>query len=1012
MQRIKLDDDGEPVPDGSPSIAFWDGILAGIATASSSAFIGRAEELSRLSELLGRADHDQRAFGLIGGDAGVGKTRLLMELAHRAQRRGHRVLVGACVETGDVGLPYVPFVDAFRDLGAAPGEVELINELVGVVPNLARLLPLLASDGPSHLPRDKEFEQVELFGGIHSLLVGLSESSPLLVVIEDIHWADRSTRHLLAFLVRTLRSGRITIVASYRSDELHRRHPLRPLLGELTRMPDVERIELHPFTREELTEHLEALVGERVDVVALDRILARSEGNAFFAEELVAAGALRADVVLPDALADLLRDRIGALSENSQEILKVASVARRNVSHRLLVEASGRSETELEAGLREAIAGRIVVADPDSETYRFRHALMQEAVYGDLLPSERTRLHATYARLLAEKGSAAELAHHCLASHDLPGALVALVRAAAEATDVSAPAEALSHLTHAIALWERVPDAEAITGVDRTELFTRAADAAGNSAEFRRAVGFARQAVAAIDSERQPLRAAAAFERLGEHLYQLGAVDEGMDHFRQAMDLVPAEPPSALRARVVAGLARALSGARRYEEARKLCDEALATAKSVNSAEDEIHALITLAVLEQRHDNGAVARSLLNDAQKRAASIGARGQELRAQFSVGALELDFADLEAACRELDKSVALADRFGLAWSQYGINSGVLRYFAYYALGRWDEAEQLAGGFDQRMSGAAPLSAVALFVEVGRGRPGADERIRRLQSVWMEDEWVIYLAGGCAIDRAIWQGKLDAARFLVGEVLNTLASAGESWELSAIWPATLGLAAEAERAEQARVEGDDAAVADALAAGEALLEQCRTAEYRTRSVGRQVGPEAVAWLARAEAEWARVQGRVDVDAWASAAEAFSYGYVYEEARSRRRLAEALLADGRREEATEQARRAHEIARQLGAEPLKAAVESLARRGRVDVGAGEGRAEGAAGLTPRELEVLRLVAEGRSNQQIADALFISRKTASVHVSHILSKLGAKTRVEAAAFAHRAGLNEAAHAD
>ena len=1013
MQPIELDGDSGPIPIGPLSFAaFRNGILAGIATANRPAFIGRAEELGRLSELLEQAEHDKPAFALVGGDAGVGKTRLLTELAGMAERRGFRVLEGACVEAGDVGLPYVPFVDAFRDLGTGPGEAELMNDLVGVASNLARLLPLRGDDGASPSPRDKEFEQVELFGGIHSLLVRLSESAPLLVIIEDLHWADQSTRHLLAFLVRTLRSGRITIVATYRSDELHRRHPLRPMLGELMRMPDVERMELPPFTREELTAHLEAIVGERVDVAALDRILKRSEGNAFFAEELVAAGALRADVVLPDALADLLRNRIGALSETAQEVMKVAAVAGRNVPHGLLVDASGRSETELEAGLREAIAGQIMVADPLSETYYFRHALMQEAVYGDLLPGERTRLHATYARLLAESGSAAERAHHCLASHDLPGALVSLVSAAAEATALSAPAEALSHLTHAIEIWERVPEAEAIAGVDRADLFTRAAAAAGNSAEFRRAVGLARQVVAGIDSDRDPLRAAAAHERLGEHLYQSGAVDEGMDHFRRAMELVPARPPSALRARVAAGLARALAGARRYEEARALCDEALAMAKEVGAAEDEIHALITLAVLEERHDNPEVARSLLRDARQRAAAVGARGQELRAQFSLGALELDFADLAVAATELDESVALADRYGLSWSQMGISSGVLRYFAYYAAGRWDEAERLAGTFDQRMSGAAALSAVALFVEVGRGRPGAGDRVRLLEGSWSEDEWIIYLAGGCAVDLATWQGDLHRARHSAKEVLNTLADAGESWELSVIWPATLGLAAEAEGAERARIAGDESAVAGALSAGKALLEQCRTAEHRTRTVGRQVGPEAVAWLARAEAEWARLEGRADPDLWTAAAEAFSYGYVYEEARSRWRLAEALLAAGRREEATAQARAAHAVALRLEAEPLRGAIEALARRGRIDIGDGAERSEGAAGLTPRELEVLRLVAEGRSNQQIADALFISRKTASVHVSHILSKLGAKTRVEAAAFAHRAGLDDAVHAD
>ncbi|MFL6222494.1 MAG: LuxR C-terminal-related transcriptional regulator, partial [Actinomycetes bacterium] len=175
--------------------------------------------------------------------------------------------------------------------------------------------------------------------------------------------------------------------------------------------------------------------------------------------------------------------------------------------------------------------------------------------------------------------------------------------------------------------------------------------------------------------------------------------------------------------------------------------------------------------------------------------------------------------------------------------------------------------------------------------------------------------------------------------------------------------------------------------------------------RELGRQVGPEALAWLARAEAEWTRVEGRSDPDRWSAAADAFSYGYLYEEARCRWRLAEALLGDGRREQAATQARAAHEIAERLGAAPLLATLESLGRRGRLELGVQPPAGHEAPGLTPRELEVLRLVAAGRSNGQIAEALFISRKTASVHVSNILAKLGVRTRTEAAAAAHRMGL-------
>jgi DNA-binding CsgD family transcriptional regulator/tetratricopeptide (TPR) repeat protein len=989
-----------------------------VTSATATSLVGRVEELDRLLALLDRAERGRPAVGLIAGDAGVGKTRLLDELSARAEGRGVRVLVGGCMEVGDVGLPYVPFVDAFRDLGARPGEAELAAPLTAAVPSLGRLLPELATDHGEVPPPGDGFERVQLFDGVLSLLGRLSELVPLLLVIEDLHWADRSTRDLLAFLMRTLRGGRVALVASYRSDELHRRHPLRPLLAELVRLPDLERIDLAPFGRVELAEHLQAVAGQPVPPAVVDRILARSEGNAFFAEELVAAGAIRADIALPDALADVLLGRIEALPELAQEVLKVAAVAGRRVGHRLLVAASGRPEAEVERGLRDAIAGQVLVASAATESYRFRHALLQEAVYGDLLPGERTRLHATYARLLAEAepddddASAAELAWHCLASHDLPGGLAALVRAAGHAATVFAPSEAFRHLTQALELWPRVPDAAAVARLDRFEVLVRAAEAASHSGEFRQAVGLAKAAIEEVDEDAEPLRAALAYDRLSGYLLdaepevQMARLDQEMlAASRRAVELVPAEPPSPLRARAAAGLARSLIVARDYETARDRGEEALAVARAVGSVGAEATALLIVSLLELRFGDVETARQMLRDADRAAALAGNRSLELQARHALGAFELDLGNLAAACAALDQANELAERSGLAWSGYGIDSRVLRCIAHYAAGSWDEAERVAAAADERRPS---VSAAALYVEVGRGRAAAAERLARLAPYRDTDPYVAYLAGGCEADLVRWQGELERSSELARETLGTQEEAGAPWVLSAIWPAALGLAAEGDLAERARAAGDQAAAKEHRAIGEDLLARARAALRRARDRGRQVGPEALAWLARAEAEWTRVEGRSDPDRWAAAADAFTYGYLYEEARCRWRLAEAWLVDGDRDRAAEQARAAHEMAGRLGAAPLLAALEALGRRGRLDLGVQPPPGPDAPGLTPRELEVLRLVAAGRSNGQIAEALFISRKTASVHVSNILAKLGVHTRTEAAAAAHRLGLDDA----
>ena len=985
---------------------------------SGSRFVGRAEELGQLVAALERVEVGRPVIVLLAGEAGVGKTRLLAELADQAESRRVRVLVGGCMDVGDVGLPYLPIVAALRGFASDAHNGDLLVTAAKGLPGLDQLLPELAGETTA-ASAWVGLEQLQLFDAVRALLVRLSEETPVLVVLEDFHWADRSTRDLLVFLVQTLH-GRVALVVSYRATGVDRHHPLSPVLAGLIRQPNVERLELYPFGRADLAVHLAAISGQHLPGAVVDQIFARSEGNPFYAEELVAAGAGKGDVRLPPTLTDVLLVRIEALSQPAQQMLRVAAVAGREASHRLLAAATGWPEVEVERGLRDAVAGQVLVASAATESYRFRHALLQEAVYGDLLPGERTRLHATYARLLAAadpdgedgSGSAAELAWHCLASHDLPGGLAALVRAADHAATVFAPSEAFRHLTQALELWSRVPAAAAVAGVDRVEVLVRAAEAASHSGEFRQAVGLAREAVAAIDEEAEPLRAAEIYERLSGYVLdaelEFERVEEPMlAASRRAVELVPAQPPTPLRARVAAGLARSLMVARDFEGARRWGEEALAVARAAGSVGDEAQALTTLAVMELRFGDVETARSLFHDADEQAAAVGNRPLELEARHGLGTLEFDLGNLAAACTVLDQATELAERSGLAWSGYGIDSRVWRCIAHYAAGNWDQAERISAAFDDCRPAAGPLSAAALYVEVGRGHHArAVERLAWLTPFRDADPYVAYVAGCCEVDLICWQGDPDRASALARSILVTQEEAGLPWLLSTIWPAALGLAAEGDRAERARAAGDQAEQAEAKTVAEDLLDRARTALQRARDGGRQVGPEALAWLARAEAEWTRVDGRPDPGRWAAAADAFGYGYVYEEARSRWRLAQALLGDGNRDQANAAARTAYHTVLRLGAEPLRKAVEALARRARLNLATDVPMAPEATGLTRRELEVLQLLVAGKSNRQIAEQLFISGNTASVHVTHVLAKLGVHSRLAAAARARELGLD------
>jgi predicted ATPase len=340
-------------------------------------FVGRTQELAQLRDLLARAAHGEPLVALLGGEAGIGKTRLAEQLAATASQQGVRVLRGACVPLGEEGLPFAPVTQALRDLDAA--ELEAVAGPARA--ELGRLLPDLPWGGEAAAgPAVMGAGQGRLFELLLGVIERLAANAPLMLVMEDLHWADRSTRDLVAFLAASLRSGRVLLVLTFRSDELDRRHPLRELLGELARNRRVQRLELPRFTRAELAEQLAELLGADPPARLVQDIYGRSGGNPFFAEELVLVGGGAGPAALPPSLQEVLLTRVVRLGHRTQQLLRVAAAAGPGVTEPLLAAVAGMEEAVLLEGLREAVDQQVLLPEPGGDGYVFRHLLVAEAV--------------------------------------------------------------------------------------------------------------------------------------------------------------------------------------------------------------------------------------------------------------------------------------------------------------------------------------------------------------------------------------------------------------------------------------------------------------------------------------------------------------------------------------------------------------------------------------------------------------------------------------------------------
>jgi DNA-binding CsgD family transcriptional regulator len=983
--------------DRAPVGGGWDDAL--VRRSSQIPLVARTQEVARFRRAFDDAAAGEPGVLLLGGDAGVGKTRLVNHLAALATEAGGRSVVAHCVDLGEVGIPYLPFTEALGLLRDEPDVAQAVAER----PALARLLD------PNRTPtagRDDHAERLPLMDGVAGALASAGRpGAPLVLVVEDLHWADPSTRDVLRFLATRLRSEHLLLVGTYRSDDVDRRHPLRPLLAELHRLERVEHVELGTFTPDELREFTTAVNDAPLPEQEFAAVLRRSEGNAFFAEELLAAGPAG---TLPWSLADILHARLERLPDPVRQVVRLASVGGRQVREDLLLAAAARTPGLDDGGavdaLRDAVAQQVLGVE--QANLAFRHALLAEALYLDLLPGERASTHRAYLAALQDDptlGSPAERAHHALQGHDLSTALSASYDAAAAAHDLLAPAEQLRHLEQVLSLWESVPDAEQRVGTDRVAVALAAAGAASRHGRAARAVQLARRAVAALDGD--PGRQASVRVVLARYLMELDEIDAAAAESDLAFAVLDADDgpgPSADLAVALAVRGRVELNRDEDDRAREYLERAVAVAHEVDAPQAETDALASLAIIEV--DDPDTAARLVRTALERAREVGDLSTEIRCWSNLAMTHYYAGRLAQACEVLGQGLARARETATIRSMHGIWMQQLDAILRYTTGDLRPTEVPAG---VPAADATMIAAAQQYAAVARGDDDVLDRAAALRDRWEVDGFVALVAGGCQVDALTWAGRHDEAVEVAAAVVDHLGAIWSTYFLGRIWISALALAALAGAAEESHAADGAAVQVDRRHRADELLEVARATAERGRPRGGSLGPEGQAWLCRAEAEHARVVAATggkpaDPVVWETTVAAFGYGYRYEVARSRLRWAQALHAAGDVEAGARETLEALAEAERTGARPLAEAAQAWARRARVAL---PGARRTSSALTDREEEVLALVAKGLSNRQIGERLFISTKTASVHVSNILAKLAVSGRAEAVAVATRRGL-------
>jgi len=945
-----------PVPSGTPLL------------------LGRERDIAELVGALGLAAQGTPQIVLVGGDAGIGKTTLVADLERRAGQLGFAVATGHCLDI-EAGLSFAPVVEAVQALLGS------LDDL-GSRPSARRMLSLLDPEAP------RSSESFRVLDDLRRTVLEAAAAGPVLVVLEDMHWADRSTQDFAATLSRTARGG-LLLVLTFRSDELDRRHPFRRTLAEISRTLGARRIDLGGLDRDDIAGIVAARMAGPPDPSLVGSVLARSEGNPLYAEELLAAN----PEGVPSHLSDLLLARIDALDEGPRMLLRIASVNGTRLDTDTLAELAGLDQTRMEVDLREALDANVL--RQSGESLEFRHGLLREAAYDDLLPDERSRTHGRLAEILQARvdserdpglSALSRLAFHWDAARDLRRTLSASVRAGLVAKRLGA-AEALNQFERALSLWDEVADAEAVVGRPRADVVVLLGESAAVQGDLERWHTLVRKAVDMLGPDTDPLLASRVYSALASCCFHNEDTIGAEEAIRRAVQYA-GDSSSEELARALGAQSEFLNRHGHFGESVEAAERAADAAVSAGCVEPQVDALTVRSL--SRGYLGYIGEAL---AGLERAIVLARTAGLVANALDTTVYLAVEYIEAG--QLDRGLSIAGEgfgeglsLGLPMQAALCGDAMLRALLWR--GRLDEAERRLEEIGELGAAASrwPCPDAELLLARGDARAAAPlvrETAADAQRASRQPEDTDVLT---ELELAAMLDDQRVALETAGSYLSVVDDTDSP--LIAAAAARIGFHALClgRSTHGARTDDLRDSAARQLQRGRAGL----TDEWRPTYHGVQ--------LALAGAYAARLAGEPAVAGFREATELAEPFGAYLALEPRLNLAEELLAHGGRDEGRELLVECWKTAHDMGAHDLERRAFRLATRTRVPLPRSASREGPLSRLTPREREVLDLLARGASNKAIAADLFISEKTVSVHVSNLLGKLGVANRGAAAALA------------